>query len=754
MDLAMRMTMKLAGLWLAFGVTGIGGAGKKPLFEYDDHYVMLNDFARNAFYERALAAALPACGKGCSVLDVGAGSGLLSIMAAGHGAAHVFAIEANPDLAELAERTIERNQRNFPGANVTVVSQLSSRVQFSQLAQGRRADLLVTETFGTILLGEGALNFVPDARDRLLKEGGVMIPAGGCQYVTLIQDTDLSATWQPPEWHGFNLSHLRVLQDTVYWKAMVGAQKTSYQHLTERICVLEVDLYEDTSDSVPKNRTFRIQAKASGTIQAALFDWDIWSDVQRTEVLSTAPGSRNFAGDVAWGWLLQLQEEAGPDWKLGKRPSQLRVEAGDWIDLAIEFIARGISIHARARRADSPATVEGGAKDGARDGTMPWEVGSPSRIHSVDRRSMREANDFFLPVAGDRERHNFYASGIDAAVAELSRRNASKKSTLLDCSGTALPAFHAAQKHGMKSLAMPRWTHIGDVLKQVAQDNHLNRSVVEVFAADPREMFDILMPEGKRADIVVVEPPGTPLHGLSPFAVLPTVRKELLEADGLVVPGRACLELGLVESVELAHLFSVPGGSWDKVDLTVWNEEARRRGVLTRLVPYTKWLGSHSTLKHRWLSKPVCVFHVDLNEYAKVQPPPEETLSHDLEIHVDGLAHAVVTRWAVFSSGAEKLDAESDYLGRELTWPHYVQALAAPGTGPGVLDPIPVRAGEAQQLKLTVKQGSAKVTGSAGPEFTIRIVGADVGESEISSGKVPEVARVDDGTVGSKASEL
>eukprot|EP00913_Durusdinium_trenchii_P031697 g29683.t1 len=175
-----------------------------------------------------------------------------------------------------------------------ILAQLSSHLEKTTGAS-ELFDVLVTETFGTMLLGESALSFVSDARKRLLKPSGHIIPAGGCQYATLVQLQDLSP-WHPRPWRGFNLSRLTDLQDTIYWKAMFGASDFGLERLSERRCVLEVDLQH------------MIQAQKSGVIHAVLFDWDIWADPQKKEVLSTAPGSRNFAGDVAWGWLLQLQD--------------------------------------------------------------------------------------------------------------------------------------------------------------------------------------------------------------------------------------------------------------------------------------------------------------------------------------------------------------------------------------------------------------------------------------------------------------
>ena len=65
----------------------------------------------------------------------------------------------NPSLALLANETINRNRKLYPTAEIEVVAGLSSALELP-----RQVDLLVTETFGSLLLGEGVLGFVKDAR--------------------------------------------------------------------------------------------------------------------------------------------------------------------------------------------------------------------------------------------------------------------------------------------------------------------------------------------------------------------------------------------------------------------------------------------------------------------------------------------------------------------------------------------------------------------------------------------------------------
>ena len=73
----------------------------------------------------------------------------------------------NPSLADLANKTIEENRHLFPDSDVKVVAQLSTQLKpgpSGETGEPKAFDLLVTETFGTLLLGESALAFVSDAR--------------------------------------------------------------------------------------------------------------------------------------------------------------------------------------------------------------------------------------------------------------------------------------------------------------------------------------------------------------------------------------------------------------------------------------------------------------------------------------------------------------------------------------------------------------------------------------------------------------
>lgn len=142
------------------------------------HLGMLRDEARNAAYAKAIEKAGPGAKR---VLDIGTGSGLLAMMAARAGATTVVGCEANPLLAATATEIVERNGL---GDRVRVVPRHSTQLE-AKRDLGGKADLIVTETFGHDLIGEGALASVGDAVARLARPGVQVIPARAMIMVAL-----------------------------------------------------------------------------------------------------------------------------------------------------------------------------------------------------------------------------------------------------------------------------------------------------------------------------------------------------------------------------------------------------------------------------------------------------------------------------------------------------------------------------------------------------------------------------------------
>ncbi|THH29363.1 hypothetical protein EUX98_g4825 [Antrodiella citrinella] len=139
--------------------------------ENDIHAVMIQDKVRTASYAKFILTS-PELFKDAIVLDVGCGTGILSLFAARAGAKRVFAVDAS-DIAEKAERIVKAN--NFEH----VITVIRGKVEDIKLPDGiTHVDVIISEWMGYALLYESMLDSVLSARDRFLKpEGGVMAPS-------------------------------------------------------------------------------------------------------------------------------------------------------------------------------------------------------------------------------------------------------------------------------------------------------------------------------------------------------------------------------------------------------------------------------------------------------------------------------------------------------------------------------------------------------------------------------------------------
>lgn len=130
----------------------------------DYHGRMLGDDARTAGFRAAIAEVVE---PGAVVVDLGAGTGILSYFACQAGARHVYAIECGPIVALARELCAANGLED----RVTFVEGMSYDIELPE-----RGDVLITETLWNAGLGEGMLGYVIDARERLLKPDARIVP--------------------------------------------------------------------------------------------------------------------------------------------------------------------------------------------------------------------------------------------------------------------------------------------------------------------------------------------------------------------------------------------------------------------------------------------------------------------------------------------------------------------------------------------------------------------------------------------------
>ena len=129
---------------------------------------MLRDSERTRAYQSAIEGN-PKDFKNKIVLDIGAGTGILSIFAARAGAKHVYAVEN----AEIAYFAIDIIKKNGLSDKITVIKGKMEEVELPV----PKVDIIISEWMGYFLLYEGMLDSVLFARDKYLdKKKGKMLP--------------------------------------------------------------------------------------------------------------------------------------------------------------------------------------------------------------------------------------------------------------------------------------------------------------------------------------------------------------------------------------------------------------------------------------------------------------------------------------------------------------------------------------------------------------------------------------------------
>ena len=217
------------------------------------HVPMMNDDARNEAYYRGLRSSV---GPASTVFEIGTGSGLLSMMAARLGAQQVVTCEAEPVIATAAQHIISRNSLD---RRIKLLTKRSTEVELGTDLM-RPADILVSEIFSSELLGERVLPSIEDAKRRLLRPGGRVIPAVGSIMVALFAGDDVGLNLRVDQVMGFDLSGFN---EIVPQRQVIARTDLSIDMLSEEVEAFRFDFERD--DAWPaQQKMLRLPVRSAG----------------------------------------------------------------------------------------------------------------------------------------------------------------------------------------------------------------------------------------------------------------------------------------------------------------------------------------------------------------------------------------------------------------------------------------------------------------------------------------------------------
>ncbi|KAK6935187.1 hypothetical protein RJ641_035342 [Dillenia turbinata] len=275
-------------------------SSKTDHLETTSYLDMLNDSYRNRAYRLAIDKTVT---KPCHVLDIGAGTGLLSMMAAramgvGDSAAvaspkgTITACESYLPMLKLMRKVLRLNGME---RKINVINKRSDELKVG-VDITSRADILVSEILDSELLGEGLIPTLQHAHDTLLVENPKTVPCRATTYGQLVESEYL---WKL---HDLSNNEAKASDDihlvpkgleTILcikqqqYPMHCDAIQQDLKLLSEPFRIFEFDFSKRPESH--GERMVHIKATNDGNIHAIISWWVLQLDYEGTIFYSTAP---------------------------------------------------------------------------------------------------------------------------------------------------------------------------------------------------------------------------------------------------------------------------------------------------------------------------------------------------------------------------------------------------------------------------------------------------------------------------------
>lgn len=261
------------------------------------HTSMLNDLKRAESYLRAIESVVAHK----RVLDIGAGTGLLSMFAKRAGASRVTAVERNHVMCDVARMVMRDNGygldardefRDGAGGWIRLFEGPSQGLRVGAFQLEEPAEVLVSETLDAWLVGENWLGSLEDARDRgLVTRDAVIVPCRAtvfakpiaCNHCGLPLNHKLGGIRVDKARHALKLYGISSIEQKIL-KIVDFAENP-----------LVLFEYDFRTNDFPIRSKLTFKAQTNGIFQSLLILWDAALDCAGKYNVSNRPEA-----DFAW----------------------------------------------------------------------------------------------------------------------------------------------------------------------------------------------------------------------------------------------------------------------------------------------------------------------------------------------------------------------------------------------------------------------------------------------------------------------
>jgi protein arginine N-methyltransferase 1 len=263
------------------------------------------------------------------VLDLGAGTGVFSVLACEFGAKKVYSVEVNHLINLLRDVIKERGLES----KIEIIQKLSTDIELKQ-----KANVLVSDIHGAFPLYESSIETIIDARERLLTPDAVMIPKRETIFFAVSMADEIykkNVSRYLEDFYGFKIPSAERLVYNQYFSAKDKGEKLltkpgvfaeiDYRTVTETSFTnqIELEIQEDgiahglrgwfenvISDGNSVTNAIDVEET---TYASPFFPFENEVQVKTGDIVSVNISAKYQSGDYNWSWQTQIFEQGDAD---------------------------------------------------------------------------------------------------------------------------------------------------------------------------------------------------------------------------------------------------------------------------------------------------------------------------------------------------------------------------------------------------------------------------------------------------------